>query len=112
MFIVAELVECGPEMLDGSGTILSPSYPESYPNNAYCTYEIGVPQGMVSVKTKTLKHCENVINSMFVWRIVEVGVLNLIIYSVINHRTTRHGEYTNDPGKYQDQSTEILRKYQ
>ena len=84
MFTLAEPVECGPGMLDGSGTILSPNSPESYPNNAHCTYEITVPRGMVSVKTKALKHCENVNHSRVVWRIVEVGVLNLIIYVVIN----------------------------
>jgi len=43
-----EINDCGGlQTLEGSGTILTPDYPDNYPNNVNCQYVITAPEGMV-----------------------------------------------------------------
>ncbi len=53
---VVKFTDCGGDITTSSGVIESPNYPENYPNNAECTWNVKLPnkQGKFGLKDDSI----------------------------------------------------------
>ena len=89
MHVFCCLLECGEYYNSSTGNVTSPGYPNNYPNNAECYYEISAPAGERVVLDLQFQDLESRYDKLYIREIVSGSSRPVIYLTGRNYKPRR-----------------------